>query len=293
MVWPFPVIRCPHVKTPIRISQRGIHLLHQMFCKFPVHSQLASIRKKELPSADNTMLQLRDISHKLVGTISLSEAFKYIKPGTHLSQSTPQTYQVEPLKLTPSVDDLPEIPQTGLPSPQKQREKAYKRMGRSKDIPLVTTVEPSVVKDRLAKAYDLLLQGSRIEFRLRQKTKLSCKDKTVDWALEHALHLRPDSILAAMPGGSIMLVKPCTVAPEYEVLIWAIEHPPSLKRSNALTPKAIYKLGTWEEPYKAIRGRPVHNEPISKTVSRPRRLPVKQAETDLSKRYVTWSPMFT
>ncbi|KAL2037168.1 hypothetical protein N7G274_010031 [Stereocaulon virgatum] len=265
MFRPFPVIRCSHAKTPTQNSQRGIHLLHQMFCKYPVHSQLASIRKKKLPSADNTILQLYDISHNHVGTISLSEAFKYIKPGTHLSQSTPQTYQVKPLK------NVPKIPQSGLHLPQKQIQIAYKRKGRSKDIPFVTTDEPSLVRIRLDKAYDLLLQGSRVEFRLRQKTKPKVKDKTIDWALEHALHLRPDSILAAMPEGSTMLAKPCTVDPENEVLIWAIEHPPSLKRSNVVTPKAAYELGTWEKPYIATNERPTHNKPVSRQAIKPTR----------------------
>ena len=135
----------------------------------------------------------------------------------------------------------------------------FKRLGRSKDFPLTTTEEPSLLQHQLGKAYGFLLLGSRIEFRLRPKSKPSfLKNKTVDWALEHALHLRPDSILTAMPEGSMMLAKPCTAA-EQPTLMWGIEHPPSLERVGVRKPKWIYRLGTWEQTYQEDTR---HDQPV-------------------------------
>ena len=59
-------------------------------------------------------------------------------------------------------------------------------------------------------AYGGLVQGCRIEFHLHQKSNDVRLENTVDWALEHSLHLRPDVILMAMPEGTEPLGLPAT-----------------------------------------------------------------------------------
>ena len=118
----------PQAGILLQISQRGIHLLHQMFTKYPVHPQLVSVGKKELPSADSTMLQLHGMDEEDLGTMSLSQALQHIKPRSHLSQNKPQMYQIKPLKI-PHTDRAPV-------AGRRAGQKMFKRLGRSKDFPL-------------------------------------------------------------------------------------------------------------------------------------------------------------
>ena len=113
--------------------------------------------------------------------------------------------------------------------------KRTKRAGWSKEFPLTTTEHGGRLQLILSKAYTFLLQGIGVEFCLSQKVKDINKPNTVDWALENAPHLRPDTILSAMPEGSQILVQPCTTTASRRVIkhssvIWSVEHPPSLQK---------------------------------------------------------------
>ena len=95
-----------------------------------------------------------------------------------------------------------------------------------------------------------------MEFHLHQKSK-DRHNRTVDWALAHCLHLRPDSILAAMPEGTTTLAEPGTSDMSFKKklpknidqakshLMWVLEHEEALNRGHAGTPEHIKKLATW------------------------------------------------
>ena len=233
--------RSPKERAATFISQRGMHLLHQMFSKYPVHSQLASVRKKDIPSADGIALKLRSMDRVDPETMSLTQALEQIKSPSYLAQIAPGTYRIDPLNV--SSTEQPVIPRN-----RAIERKAFKGSGRYKCFPFTTTVDASHLHHRLGIAYDFLRQGARIEFRLTQRKHNKFKHSNIDWAMENALHLRPDSILAAMPLGSKMFAKPCTVV-GMATLMWGIEHPPSLERVGAPTSKYIYVMGTWNRKY--------------------------------------------
>ena len=71
-------------------------------------------------------------------------------------------------------------------------------------------------------------------------------ENTVDWALEHSLHLRPDVILMAMPEGTEVLGLPATSKSHMgEELIWAFELPEALSKVGRRTPGHIKKRAMW------------------------------------------------
>ena len=122
--------------------------------------------------------------------------------------------------------------------------KRMKRAGRSKEFAFTTTEQRGRLQLILSKAYTFLLQGIRVEFCLFQKVKGINKLNTVDWVLKNAPHLRPNTIISAMPEGSKILVQPCTATASKNVMkhssvIWSVEHPPSLQKysgNDAKTP---------------------------------------------------------
>ena len=244
--------RRTRTKTLLNGQVRRVHVLHQMFDKFPYHEHLANISRKQLPPAKD--FSLLDVNEKEVRIVTLSQALNIIRGSetpAYLAQVKPDLYQIKPIgKVTKTKGQL-----------------SFKRSGRSKDLPLTTTVDPQRLQYIMDKAYDFLLQGCRLEMILRQGTKNRMKSYTVDWALENAPHLRPDTILAAMPNNSKMLVQPCNAfkmgkSPQIQSTVtWAIEHPPSLKRFGLVTPEKLYRMGEWTSQYEPVKGRSKKSAP--------------------------------
>ena len=71
-------------------------------------------------------------------------------------------------------------------------------------------------------------------------------ENTVDWAIENSLHLRPDTILRAMPEGTEMLGLPATSKSHMgEELVWVFELPRTLAKAGHTTPAYIKKRAMW------------------------------------------------
>ena len=236
----------------LAVNRREIHILHQLFTKGPTHTLLSTVRRKQLPPAELISLELLGAEGKSFGVMALPRAWEHIKLSetpSHLAQIGAGSYRIQPLKV---------VPDGKTPKNQGSTMKRTKRAGRSKEFPFTTTEHAGRLQSILSKAYTFLLQGIRVEFRLSQKVKGRNKVNTVDWALENAPHLRPDTILSAMPEGSQMLVQPCTSTASRNVInhssvIWSVEHPPSLhKYGGAQTSKSLRKAGQWEGEYKPV-----------------------------------------
>ena len=244
------IIHRTRLKNVLAINHREIHVLHEMFAKKPNDMQLSSIRRKELPPADMISLELLGVEGKRFGVMTLPQAWDHIRHSetpSHLAQIDSGSYRIQPLKVDTDEKNL---------NKQRSTMKRMKRAGQSKEFPFTTTERSGHLQLILSKAYTFLLQGIRVEFSLSQKTKGINKVNTVDWALENALHLRPDTILSAMPEGSKMLVQPCTAAAAKNVIkhssvIWSVEHPPSLNKYGRPTSNALYKMGQWKGEYKS------------------------------------------
>ena len=245
------VIHRARSNNVLAINRREIHILHQMFTKSPTSMRLSSIRRKELLPADMISLELVNAEGKKLGIMTLPQAWDHIKHSetpSHLAEMDSGSYRIQPLKVETDEKSL---------NKQRSTMKRTKRAGRSKEFPFTTTEQGGRLQLILSKAYTFLLQGIRVEFCLSQKVKGINKVNTVDWALENAPHLRPDTILSAMPEGSKMLVQPCTAAASKNVIkhssvIWSVEHPPSLQKYGGITPKALYTLGQWKGEYKPL-----------------------------------------
>ena len=236
----------------LSINVKGIHILHQMFARGPPNTLLSTVRKKQLPPAERISLELLDAEGKGFGVLTLPQAWEHIKQSetpSHLAQIGPGLYRIQPLKVVTDEKTL---------NQQISTMKRMKRAGRCKEFPFTTTEQGGRLRLILSKAYTFLLQGIRVEFCLSQKVKDVNKLNTVDWALENAPHLRPDTILSAMPKGSQMLVQPCTATASKNVVkhssvIWSVEHPPSLQKyGGAQTSKTLLKAGQWEGEYKPV-----------------------------------------
>ncbi len=266
------VVQRTRSRNVLAINHREIHVLHQMFAKKPNDMQLSSIRRKELPPADTISLELLDAKRNRLGAMTLPQAWEHIKHSespSYLARLDSGLYQIQHLKV--------DIDEKSL-NKQRSTMKRPKRLGRSKEFPFTTTEQAGRLQLILRKAYTFLLQGIRVEFCLSQKTKGKNKLDPVDRALENAPHLRPDTILSAMPEGSKMLVQPCTAAASKSVIkhssvIWSVEHPPSLQKFGTPTPKALYEMGEWKGEYK----------PLAATSY----IPVGGQETDLDVSVVT------
>ena len=85
-------------------------------------------------------------------------------------------------------------------------DKSYKRVGRSKEIDLITNWDLKSVKHHLRIAYAHLERGSRVEFHLRPPADKP--EFSVDWTLRHLPYMRPEVILRSMPGGTQVIVPP-------------------------------------------------------------------------------------
>ena len=237
-------------------GNRAIHLLHSIFSKADV-GMLQNVRKKTYPSADQLSLNLIEEGKVEPITLTLSKALARVKPFSYLVQTkpgteeTPGTYRF--LKFENTTWSLSRNNKTKGPSTRRY----YKRKGRSKEIHITPDIPAATLGHRMELAYGLLCEGSRIEVHLRAKAKAVAE--SVDSALKHHLHLRPDTILAAMPPGTTMLALPGTVQPPEKELqsaskfiinktsdvFWAMENPEALKRAGSATPSELKEIGKW------------------------------------------------
>ena len=245
---PRPVARCSRYQ-----GTRSFHLVHQLFTRDrkDADKQLASLKRKIYPSADDMSLALYDDESGQVATTTLTEALQRVRlqPYSFLAQEEPGIYRIKTyVKREP-----------GEPiRSAKISHKPWKRAGRGKESHLTTVCSPQFLRHILGNSCKYLLEGSRMEFHLHQE-KNDKKNRTTDWALTHCLHLRPDSILAAMPEGTRIFAQPATtnlsfktrISKNYEMalsqVMWAMENVGALARANNKTPQQILDRAAWPE----------------------------------------------
>ena len=245
---------------------RAIHLIHSLFSDED-KDMLLDVRKKTYPSADELSLRLLRKGEKEPTTMKLSKALTQFEPFSYLeeiksgTEEGPGTYRF--LKFND-----PGLPENKRPIGPMST-KYYKRRGRSKELHLNTDCPAALLRHRIKIAYAFLLEGSRLEFHLRSKAVGAAE--TVDSALRNHLHLRPDTILAAMPPGTTMLAVPGTAPPRPATLrrltkvgektavnkasdvFWAMENAEALKRYKVTTPPQIKAIGTWTYHQKFVK----------------------------------------
>ena len=238
-------------------GSRTFHLVHNLFsAHFNEHSatQLATVSRKTYPSADELSLKLVDGKNDEILTMTLEQALKRLEPFSYLAEAGPGLYRIHTFPDPGPVQPVKQpFPRTSF--------KPYTRAGRGKEIHLTTSCPPSYFRNTLRISYKYILEGSRMEFHLHEKSEKarSKDDPTIDWALAHCMHLRPDSILAAMPLGTTMLAKPATsdwsfkkksprnLDDRMSVVMWAMENTEALRRAKAVTPARVKKIGQWPE----------------------------------------------
>ena len=267
---PHPLIYASNVCIVFRYApgrlqpngRRALHLLHSLFTVSEESDQgviaarqLSSLKKKFYPRPEKVSLQLSEKGSNQTTIMTLSEALTRLGPCTYLTKAvsqpraddSPGVYRIEQFP-NPEVVQQPKK----KPSPKKGY---YKREGRGKELHLTTACTPGTLRHRLILAYKFLLEGSRIELHLREPK--GGKADSIDRALAHSLHLRPDTILAAMPSDTTMLALPATTDLSHRVklpknskrgmaeVMWALENKEALNRVKAATPKKIQALGRW------------------------------------------------
>lgn len=247
-----------------QIAIRGLHLLHHIFTPTPHLKSLLSVKKMPITPSDQVSLNMRGSDRSDLGQMTLTSVFSLIKPFNYLAQvptkSPLQYFQIKPLKAR------------DLDPPERQRanKKAFKRDGQYKEFHLTTDTPAAYLKHVLSKSCEYLLQGSRIQFALHQKSLKAGSSPPIEVALKNCPHLRPDTILRAMPEGTTMLAHPC-VAPDARPrmekrakadppLVWAMEHAPSMERAGHRTPKWIRNMAQWNVE---LEPDPNHVEKIS------------------------------
>ena len=242
-------------------GNRAIHVLHSLFSKDDI-GMLQYIRQKTYPTADEVSLQLLDKGQGKPTTVTLSEALTRFEPFSYLIPTRAGTEE------TPGTYKFLKFPDPGLPQNRRKigpnSKKYYKRKGRAKETHLNTDCPPARLRHLLKLAYGFLLEGSRVEVHLRAKAV--GRAESVDSALRNHLHLRPDTILAAMPPGTTMLAIPGTTQlPEKKLksesklfinktsdVFWVMEYEPALKRLGLQTPPHIKRLGTWTDHHSYV-----------------------------------------
>lgn len=187
--------------------------------------------------------------------MTLSQTLQLLRPRSYLAlaeaEAEPGTYRIETFPEPGSI-----IIQKSKALPGSY--KPFTRAGRGKEAHLTTTYSPQSLRHLLSTSYKYILEGTRMEFHLHQKTNDS-KDRTVDWALANCLQLRPDSILAAMPEGTTMLAEPAVTDLSFKTklpknfkeetskVMWALENAKALERAGEGTPKGVKNLARWPE----------------------------------------------
>lgn len=189
----------------LHVHRRHLHLLHQKFNPLG-RNKLGAFETKNIAQITPVPFQLVDLKGKNLGTKTIAEAVKLVRPFSHLLPVEPtsnQIYRIFPLKNT-------------LRGREPTR---FKRLGSGKELHLTTTCEAETVTHFLSKAYEFLSKDYRVEFHLRPKAGM--KSFTVDWALKNCIHLRPELILASMPLGTELFLKPVV---DGQQIIWALQH---------------------------------------------------------------------
>lgn len=251
-----PTLRCTPRSAHSHVQgSRAFHLIHNLFsANVNKHSatQLATVSKKTYPQADKVSLQLIDDKSNGSITVALEQALQRLEPLSYLAEVKPGLYRIQT------------FPDPGPVEPVKQPHprtnyKPYTRAGRAKEIHLTTSATPSFLRNQLRISYKYILEGSRMEFHLHQKSERakSEDDPSIDWALAHCMHLRPDSILAAMPLGTTMLATPATTDLSFKKkppkildhrrsqVMWAMENAEALARAKVVTPNRVKQMGKW------------------------------------------------
>lgn len=238
-------------------GSRAFHLIHNLFAvdaSGNAAKQLATVTRKTFPQADEVSLKLIDDKSGKRTTMTLSQALQRVKPLSYLAEAGPGEYRI---RTFPDPSPVPPIKEV------KGINKSYKpfmRAGRGKEAHLTTSCGPTFLHHSLRIFYKVLLQGARMEIHLHRKSVKARKpdDHPVDWALAHCLHLRPDSILAAMPWGTTILAHPCTsnlsfkkrmphnVEETTSQVMWAMENQAALHRQGANTPIYVKQQGKWQ-----------------------------------------------
>ena len=249
-------LRC--ISTPAHSHFQGcraFHLIHNLFsANVNEHSrtQLATVGRKTFPRALKVSLQLVDDKSNETITVTLEQALQRLEPLSYLAEVKPGLYRIQTFPDPGPVEPVKQ------PAPRTNY-KPYTRAGRGKEIHLTTSATPSYLRNALRISYKYILEGSRMEFHLHEKSERakSKDDPAIDWALAHCMHLRPDSILAAMPPGTTMLATPATTDLSFKKklprslhhktsqVMWAMENAEALGRAKVVTPNRIKKLGQW------------------------------------------------
>ena len=233
---------------------RSFHLVHNLFTKDQREAtrQLDSVRRKIHPSADHMSLTLFDDESGQVATTTLTEALQRVrlKPLSYLAQEEPGIYRIKTYLKREPAEPIRSA---------KVSYKPWKRAGRGKEAHLTTECTAQFLRHVLGNSCKYLLEGSRMEFHLHQQAG-DKQNRTTDWALAHCLHLRPDSILAAMPEGTRIFAQPATtdlsfktrISKNYKMalsqVMWAMENVEALTRAHTGTSKHILDRAAWPEP---------------------------------------------
>lgn len=183
-----------------------------------------------------------------LGQMTLQSAFSLIEPLNYLApvhaKSDLPYFQIRPLK---ALQDLPEN--------QPVSKKQLKRAGHGVEFHLTTDTPATYLPHVLNKACQNLLQGNRVQFALHQVRSKGGLNTPIAIALKDCPHLRPDTILRAMPEGTTILAQPC-IFPKSKVkkgkkaspeppLLWIIEHHPSLVSAGLSTPGWVRAMAQW------------------------------------------------
>lgn len=259
-------LRTTRCRAPWRTQFQGsrpLHLLHTLFTTTtdPIsRKRLATFGEKKYTDASEVSLTLVDEDSGEGTTMTLSQALQRLKALSYLVgvEKRPGVYRIENLfHWEPS-----------KPIVQHNKRKSYKpwsRSGRGKEVHIATSCTREHLRARLSMSYKQILEGSRLEFHLRQNLQPK-SSPTVDWALEHRLHLRPESILAAMPEATTMLCKPATtdMSVGFKVpknlyhaqtqVMWIMENEDVLKSAQAQTPPLVKKLADWSRHTTGLEG---------------------------------------
>ena len=200
------------MRSPFLVFTRRLHALHELFSKVPT-GRLSTLPKKELP-LEIEKVQFQDNKGNGFATATnIANVVKQVQPFSYLEKVPSESllYKVSQLKKYP---------------PSKKRD-AFKRSGQGRELCLTTTCSTDDLRHKLSKAYEFLSKGWRVEFHLRPKS--NNREYTIDWAMNNAVHLRPEVICAAMPAGSIKLLPPIQDGTQ---MIWILEHPTNRREAG-------------------------------------------------------------
>lgn len=251
-------------------GSHAFHLVHTLFTtKLDKNSAkaLATVTKKRYPHAENLSLKLIHKESDEVLTMTLSQALQLLKPRSYLAEAEPGTYRIQTFPEPRSIE-------VALSKALPRSYKPFTRAGRGKEAHLTTTYTPQSLHHLLSTSYKYILEGTRMEFHLRQKSNNS-KGRTVDWALANCMHLRPDSILAAMPEGTTMLAEPAVTDLSFKTklpknlqeqmsqVMWALENEKALQRAGEGTSKRVKMLARWPEEKHLRNGASHVTTPVS------------------------------